>query len=104
MEMRSRLDQNSKDPLTKSDLTGLRDHRAISVSDLTSEPSPFVIRKTGSSPGHSDPCIRDAVCWLPGLVQGCTVLNLGFSSCFAQPSIEGLAIESAGRRLNVGGL
>ncbi|CAE7041353.1 ACTR6 [Symbiodinium sp. CCMP2592] len=33
----------------------------------------------------------------------CTVLNLGFSSCFAQPSIEGLAIESAGRRLNVGG-
>ncbi|CAE7505195.1 ARP6 [Symbiodinium natans] len=33
----------------------------------------------------------------------CTVLNVGFSCCFAQPSIEGLAVESAGRRLNIGG-
>ncbi|CAE8609222.1 unnamed protein product [Polarella glacialis] len=32
----------------------------------------------------------------------CTVLDLGFSACFAQPCVDGVAIESAGRRLNVG--
>ena len=33
----------------------------------------------------------------------CTVLNLGFSSCFAQPCVEGKAIASAGRRMPLGG-
>ena len=45
----------------------------------------------------------------PGLKQKlagrrvCTVLDLGFSACFAQPCVDGSAIVAAGKRLDVGG-